>query len=66
MGPEILRNLANWMMIEKCKELDLDASDSRVQKALSKRGEWTYALVRGERPFMQVTFTKSNAPRFIY
>lgn len=61
--------LANWLMLEKCKEVDIDPSNSYVRKPKQqKRGEHTYTLVKADsdRPFMQVTFTNNSAPRFIY
>lgn len=70
MNAEILRNLANWLMLEKCKEIGLDPSGSWVnQPPYGKRGERTFALWQegnNDRPIMQVTFTKNNAPRFIW
>lgn len=68
MNDAILKNLANWMMLEKCKEVEIDPSGSHVEHPRGRNGERTYTLVKtdSDRPFMQVTFTKSNAPRFIY
>lgn len=69
MDAAILKNLANWMMLEKCHEINLNPSSSYVKRPQNqKQGERTYTLVKRDtnRPFMQVTFTKSNAPRFIY
>lgn len=70
MNAEILKNLANWLMLEKCKEVGLNPSGTHVNyPPFQERGERTYCLWKDgspDRPFMQVTFTKGNAPRFTY
>lgn len=68
MDTAILKNLANWLMLEKCKELAIDPSGSHVEHPRGRNGERVYTLTSdsSDRPFMQVTFTKNSAPRFIY
>ena len=70
MNTDILKNLANWLMLEKCKEVGLDPSGTHINvPPYQKRGERTFALWQegnSAKPLMQVTFTKRNAPRFIY
>lgn len=68
MDATILKNLANWLMIEKCKETGIDPSGSHVEHPRGRNGERVYTLVKTDstRPFMQVTFHKNSAPSFIY
>lgn len=68
MEREILKNLANWLMLEKCKEVGIDPSGSYCDSPRSNKGERTFTLVKtdSDRPFMQVTFGRRTAPRFIY
>lgn len=68
MDAAILKNLAHWLMLEKCKEVSINPSGSHLEHPRVRNGERTYTLVKDDsnRPFMQVTFSKSQSPRFIY
>ena len=65
---KILHSLANWLMLEKCKEAGIDPSGSYTRHPRGRKGERVYTLVKtdSDRPFMQVTFKKAHAPVFIY
>lgn len=64
----ILKSLANWLMLEKCKEVGIDPSGSYILNPRRQNGERVYTLVKdgADRPFMQVTLKKAHAPIFIY
>lgn len=58
---DVLRNLANFLLIEFCKEQGIDPSGSHVMK--NGRG-FVYSLVSTgtERPFVSVAFSKHSSP----
>ena len=62
----ILKNLANWLMLEQCKKLDIDCSDTHVVETVAVRRQRNYALVKNDTNYgiILVTFTKNNAPQF--
>lgn len=68
MDRDILFSLANWLMLQKCKEVEIDPSGSHCENPRGRNGERVYTLVKdgSDRPFMQVTFRKAHAPIFIY
>lgn len=70
MDTQILNNLANWMMIEKCKELGIDCSNTYVQRQMvaQRNRQRLYWLANYEtkRPVMQIVFSKSQAPQYNY
>lgn len=68
MDRQIMFSLANWLMLEKSKEVGIDPSGSHCKAVRAKNGERVFTLVKtdSDRPFMQVTFKKAHAPIFIY
>lgn len=68
MDREIMFSLANWLMLQKCKEVEINPSGSHCQAVRGRNGERVFTLVKtdSDRPFMQVTFKKAHAPIFIY
>ena len=60
---DVLLNLANFMLLDYCKEEGIDPSDSHVIK--NRRG-FVYSLINNsdEKVFCSITFTKNSRPSY--
>lgn len=60
---EVLQNVALWLLITRCGELQIDCSGSYVKKA---RGGYLYSLIdeKSGDPFADVVFGKNTPPHY--
>lgn len=60
---DVLRNMANWLLIEFCKANNIDCSNSRVAK--NGRGfKWSLVDYDSGRQFVTITFFKNQVPHY--
>lgn len=64
---KVMRSLAHWLMLEKCRDVNINPSGTYCEQAKNTNGKRVFRLIKQgdiNHIVMEVVLKASNAPRF--